>query len=1050
MTQQPMSSAMGMATPFSVAGDKSPAGDAVALLSRVGDLMGDAVVVIDSQQRIVLTNPAFTRLFGFAGEEVRGLAADFLYIDDADLQQPGPQPDRDPVSAAPAEVRCRRRDGSEFWAEQLITRLAGPEGAPAGAILLHRDLTPDKAAEAAWCHKSAEFDTLFELSVVGSAQTDPASGRFLRVNRKLCEITGYSADELLRLSLRDIIHPDDRERDWKALHSAMAGTTGRHVLEQRHRRKDGSIAWIRVQASPLGHDPDALPQAIALIQDITLQKQAEASLHRQLELQALMTKIMATVPGVVCSYQLRPDGSACMPYASAALEELSGLRAEDVRDDTSPLLARIHADDIGRINASIAASATTLKPWREQFRICHPDKGELWIDGHAVPQRELDGRVLWYGYFSDVSARQRVEQALRQSEADLRRAQAVAETGSWHLNVRNDTLHWSDEIHRLFGIPSDVQLTYEIFLAAVHAADRDFVDRSWQAALRGAPYDIEHRIVVAGETRWVRERAELEFDAQGNLLGGYGTTQDISGRKRSEAALAASESRFRLAMEAVAGVVYDWDRRTGSTYWSSGLGRIFGVIGLNAESGRSWWRDNVHPEDLPRVRGEIFRQRKAGRSQIQLEYRMRHSAGHWLHVSDCAHIVDDAAGRSERIVGSLTDISARKQAEANLRQINDSLETQVAQRTAEAEARAVALLESERFARATIDALNFALCVLDASGHIIAVNKAWREFAVTNGGRDGPFCEGADYLAICDAATTDPIAARVAAAIRAAIAGDRRSFSIEYECHAPGEQRWFVMKMSAFTSGGPLRLVIKHENITARKLAEEERQESARRLKRLAEHLETVREEQSATIAREVHDELGGTLTMAKLGLATLADDLQGSAAHHDSLLRILDQVNAALQTVKRISADLRPATLDTLGFIATIKWYAARFSQMTGIDTDLRLPKYVRLSRSSSTAAFRIVQEALTNVAKHADASRVGIEIDKIDGQLLVEIRDNGVGLDEANQLQQESFGVIGMLERARNLGGQLAITSTPGAGTCLILRIPLDDSDEDGESES
>jgi signal transduction histidine kinase len=258
------------------------------------------------------------------------------------------------------------------------------------------------------------------------------------------------------------------------------------------------------------------------------------------------------------------------------------------------------------------------------------------------------------------------------------------------------------------------------------------------------------------------------------------------------------------------------------------------------------------------------------------------------------------------------------------------------------------------------------------------------------------------------------------------------------------------MKMSAFTSDGPLRLVIKHENITARKLAEEERLESARRLKRLAAHLETVREEQSATIAREVHDELGGTLTMAKLGLATLADELQDSTPQHDSLLRILDQVNAALQTVKRISADLRPATLDTLGFIATIKWYATRFSQMTGIDIDLHLPEYVRLSRNSSTAAFRIVQEALTNVAKHADASLVCIEMDKIDDLLIIEIRDNGIGLNDAYRLKHESFGVIGMLERARNLGGQLSITSTPGAGTCLVLRIPLDNSDEDGESET
>ncbi|HEX6734243.1 MAG TPA: PAS domain-containing protein [Azonexus sp.] len=1040
MSQQATPPATGTSAPAPGDDGLRLADAALSIAEQLGELFADAVVVLDSQGHIIRVSAAFTRLFGYSAEEIRGRAADALHGADS------PQA---PAPGSRAGMRCRHRNGELFDADLACLALPASTGGPAGTLLVYRRL--EASGTAAAVDDENELRALFALSLVGTTEADPATGRLLKVNRRMCEITGYSQDELQAMTFRDLTHPEDRDSDWEGFRRTMTGNAGLYVVEKRYVRKDLRVIWVRVQSAPLRDQQGVALRTIAQVQDITLQRQSEEALRRQLELQGWLTKILATVPGVICSYRLRPDGGLCLPYASAGLEQLFGLRPETLRDDAAPLLARIHGDDRRHVDASIAASLAAMAPWRAEFRVNHPQRGELWLEGHSVPQREPDGSVLWHGYLTDISVRKQMEQALRDSEADLRRAQAVARTGSWHLNVQKNELLWSDENHRIFGIPRGTPLTYESFLAIAHPQDREFVDRSWQAACLGAPYDIEHRIIVGGEIRWVRERAELEFDADGNLLGGFGSTQDVTELKHSAAALAASESRFRLAMKAVAGVVYDWNRQSGATYWSSGLSRVFGVAGMDAEASRSWWRDSVHPEDLPRIRQEILQARKARSNQVQLDYRMRHRDGHWLHISDCAHIVRDHRGMVERVVGSLTDISARKHAEAGLRQINDSLETQVAQRTAEAEARAVALQESERFARATIDALDFALCVLDERGCIVAVNKAWREFARFNGGHLDELCEGADYLAVCDAAAAlaNPGAAQVAAALRAALAGGDQNFSVEYDSHSPEERRWFVMRMSAFPSDGPLRLVIKHEDITARKQSEELRLAGARRIKRLAAHLESAREEQSATIAREVHDELGGTLTMVKLGLAMIGDAMDPSAPQHEALDRVLQQVSTALQTVKRISANLRPATLDTLGFIATIKWYAAQFSQMTGIATELHLPEYVGLSRHGATAAFRIVQEALTNVAKHARASRVMIRIERDAGQLAIEIKDDGIGVTEANQSKLESFGLIGMLERARDLGGQLHIAGTPGAGTRLTLRIPLINSGEDWEYE-
>jgi PAS domain S-box-containing protein len=129
---------------------------------------------------------------------------------------------------------------------------------------------------------------------------------------------------------------------------------------------------------------------------------------------------------------------------------------------------------------------------------------------------------------------QRAEEALRVSEANLNRAQEIAHVGSWYLDVTRNWLTWSNEVFRIFGIPKGTALTYETFLSMVHPEDREVVDRAWSAALRGAPYDIAHRIVVDGVSKWVRERAKVEFDEGGRPVEGIGTVQDITERKRAE------------------------------------------------------------------------------------------------------------------------------------------------------------------------------------------------------------------------------------------------------------------------------------------------------------------------------------------------------------------------------------------------------------------------------------------------------------------------------------------------------------------------------------
>jgi len=172
----------------------------------------------------------------------------------------------------------------------------------------------------------------------------------------------------------------------------------------------------------------------------------------------------------------------------------------------------------------------------------------LSISDSAAPIRDQSGALVGVVLvFRDVTKARQQERALAESQHDLNRAQAVALTGSWRLDVRKNELLWSDETYRMFGIPKGTAMTYETFLAVVHPDDREHVDQSWRAALLGEPYDIEHRIVVDGQTRWVREKAELEFDKGGSLLGGFGTVQDITHRKQAEKALEEANQQLQDA-----------------------------------------------------------------------------------------------------------------------------------------------------------------------------------------------------------------------------------------------------------------------------------------------------------------------------------------------------------------------------------------------------------------------------------------------------------------------------------------------------------------------
>ncbi|MCX6121187.1 MAG: sensor histidine kinase [Ignavibacteriales bacterium] len=221
--------------------------------------------------------------------------------------------------------------------------------------------------------------------------------------------------------------------------------------------------------------------------------------------------------------------------------------------------------------------------------------------------------------------------------------------------------------------------------------------------------------------------------------------------------------------------------------------------------------------------------------------------------------------------------------------------------------------------------------------------------------------------------------------------------------------------------------------------------ERLRQMQLFSEKLQAAREEEQKQIARELHDELGGALTGIKYDLLWLGKHTVMKSSVKERYQAIRTMVDTTTKTVQRISSGLRPKILDTVGLAAAVEWHIREFTKRTSIEVKLQQPDNLpSLDDAKTTGVYRIIQEALTNIARHSEATRAEVAMHLNNGELRVAITDNGKGIDQAMIVHPESLGILSMQERARMLGGKIAFTSNPGKGTCVVLSVQIHDGSQ------
>ncbi|MFA4904389.1 MAG: PAS domain S-box protein [Desulfobaccales bacterium] len=397
-------------------------------------------------------------------------------------------------------------------------------------------------------HLARELETERAL-LMSVLEQMPASVLIVAAPNGPLWLSNHLANQIWDASLQDLPdletfwqiprhHPDGRVYRkeemplWRSLH------LGEVVLNEEFslRHKGRSPIHLNVNSAPVRDDQGCIVAAVVTHFDITARKSAEEALK---ESEARFRGLFECMTeGVALHEVIYDDQDKAVDYrvlaTNPAFAVHTGLQPDQIHGKLASLAYGVGEAPFLETYARVAQTGEPAT-----FEVFFPPLQRHFSISATSPK---PGQFVTV--FEDISARKSMEAALQESREDLNRAQAVAHTGSWRLDVKCEELSWSDETYRMFGISPGTPLTYEAFLAAVHPEDRQYVDRNWTAALGGEPYDIEHRIVVDDTVKWVREKAELEVDPQGRLLGGFGTVQDITERKQAEEALKRSHDEL--------------------------------------------------------------------------------------------------------------------------------------------------------------------------------------------------------------------------------------------------------------------------------------------------------------------------------------------------------------------------------------------------------------------------------------------------------------------------------------------------------------------------
>jgi PAS domain S-box-containing protein len=813
--------------------------------------------------------------------------------------------------------------------------------------------------------------------------THDLEGRILSANRAATEALGYDGRAYLGKNLKDILAPEVRDGfdDYLKRIIRDGVASGLLLVETK---TGGRRIWEYYNT--LRTDGVATPIVRGMANDITKRKRAEQSLRLFRSLIDQSTDAIEVIDADTLRFL------DCNEHAHKTLgysrQEFLGLSIFDIDPMATPGSIAFHDAEMER------SGFTTLES-------VHRRK-----DGSTFPVEvniklvRLDRRYR-LAVVRDISARKQANEALREAEQKYRHIFENAGEGIFQSTPDGRFIAANPALARMYGFDSPEELieSRRDISRQVYA---DPIKREEFKALlehKGVVRGYEHEVLHRDGTRfWISVNARLVRDEEGTVRYYEGTVQDITDRKNTGAELIRQKEILEKIVDNIPVMINFTDRdghvKLVNKEWQRTLGWSLSEIlsdGIDPFS-------ECYPDPKDRAEALSFVTSSTG---DWVDFRTRIRDGSVIDTSWARVKLSDGT-----TIGIGQDITARKVAEAAIR-------------------------KAEQQYRELFENAKDAIYVHDLTGHYTSVNAAAER--LTGYARHEILGKTCNSFIAPDG--LDRVRENMWRKLR-----QEGETTYEVEVIAKDGRRVPVEVSSRLIYEGAVPVGVQGtaRDITDRKRAERELRSYSRRLI-------DAQEEERKRIARELHDEIGQVLTAVQMNQQTL-EHLCEEAPALPYIKENISIVEEALRQVRDLSLELRPSMLDDLGLAAALRWYVKRYAVRTGVKAEIAigaLISHVRLSRELETACFRIVQEALTNVVRHSKAKSARVKLQLRNGQLMLTIRDDGLGMDLPT-LQKEggaaaSLGLRGMEERALAVRGEIQIESIPGRGTQIRARFPI-----------
>ena len=744
---------------------------------------------------------------------------------------------------------------------------------------------------------------------------------------------------------------------------------------------------------------------ILVIRDVSTHKEIEEKL---LKSEKAHKHLIESTSDVI--YNVDLDGN--FTFVNNVFEKMSGYISDEVIGTNSNKMVR---EDYKQ---NVIDTFLSLIPKKDgslynslQMEVPVMTKGgdRLWME-LGVNTIVKDNRIAGFSVISrNITDRKDAEKKLLQTTNLLKTAQDVGQMGSFKYNIQNEIVVWSDKLYEIYGLERDqFTLTNENFLNKVmHPDFKENTLELVETALHNKEKSLDyfHKILKTGGTeKWMHSIAKIDYDERGEPIQISGTSQDITELYNTQMQLEKSENRLQKAQELAQLGSWEYDHKTEILNLSQIACDIFDV-NINSPISRKTFWENVHPDDDDEMR-RAWEEAKKLKKTMSKNVRIKIKNENIKHIYIQAEFGADIKGGLDKTFGTVMDVtelySTRLRLEESERRLQKAQEM----------ARLGNWEENHKTGEVYWSSELRKMFGLNKTAKISS-NLFW------------------EYLHPDDLDWMKNHwfdAENIMAPYNGLFRIKLKNGAIKHL----SEQAEFIQD-----SDGKLHKTIGTViDITEIRQYQEE-------LRSLSSHIQNVQEEERGHIAREIHDELGQNLTSINMDIDYLKS--KGGENTDSDILNRLNSlsklVDHTIKTTRRISQELRPSILDDLGLKSAIEWQVSQYKKRSESIYKLNMiGNDENISTEQSTAIFRITQESLTNIARHAEATKIEVRLSIEKLFIKLEIKDDGIGISGNNtDNNNASFGVFGMKERASILGGKLEIVSTPKEGTAIIVELPL-----------